>query len=58
MLTSSTLLRAHVVYLSYYMLGAPIYNSSTTLQQSLLSKGVFTSSALDSALSMVKTARL
>lgn len=58
MLTSSTLLRAHVVYLSYYMLGAPIYNSSTTLQQSLLSKGVFTSSTLDSALSMVKTARL
>ena len=58
MLTSSTLLRAHVVYLSYYMLSAPIHNSSTTLQQSLLSKGVFNASALDSALSMVTTARL
>lgn len=58
MLTSATLLRAHVVYLSYYALDVPIHGSSTTLQQSLLSKGVFTSDALNNALSMVKTNRL
>ena len=58
MLTTSTLLRAHVVYLSYYALDVPLHQSSVTLQQKLISGGIFTAADLSSARAMVQSDRL
>ncbi len=58
LLNTSTLLRAHLVYISYYALSTPVAGSSTPLEQQLLSKGVFTQAALSNAHALVKTARL
>ena len=58
LLTSSALLRAHLVYISYYALSTPVSGSSTALEQQLISQGIFSQSALNDAHAMVKTARL
>lgn len=58
LMNSAALLRAHLVYVSYYALSTPVSGNSTALEQQLVSQGVFSQSALDSAHTMVKTARL
>lgn len=57
-LRSTTLLRAHLVYISYYALSTPMAGGSTTLADELMNEGVFTASAFDSAKKLVATARL
>ena len=58
LLNSTTLLRAHLVYVSYYALSTPVSGSTTTLEQRLIFQGVFSQSALNSAHKLVTTARL
>lgn len=57
-LTTTPLLRAHVVYLSYYALSMPIAGQDLTMEQKLLRGGAFDRSALDSAHALVNTARM
>lgn len=58
LLSSETLLRAHVVYVSYYALSMPIAGSSVTLEEKLLGNHVFDRSAMLTAHALVKTDRL
>lgn len=58
LLTSEPLLRAHVVYLSYYALSTPVSGSSNTLEQQLISAGVFTEKSAAQAHTLITTARL
>lgn len=57
-LTSTPLLRAHVVYLSYYALSTPIADQDLTLEQKLIRSGTFTQNALNNAHAAVNTARM
>ena len=58
LLNRNALLRAHLVYLSYYALTTPVSGSTNTLEQQLAAQGVFSQSALTAAHAMVTTARL
>ena len=58
LLNRTALLRAHLVYLSYYALTTPVSGSTNTLEQQLAAQGVFSQSALTAAHAMVTTARL
>ena len=58
LLKTSTFLRAHLVYVSYYALEATISGTNTTLRQSLINKGIFTSSAYSAAVAMVPGKRI
>ena len=46
------------MYLSYYALDVPLHQSSVTLQQKLISGGIFTAADLSSARAMVQSDRL
>lgn len=58
LLTSDDFCRAHVAYLSYYMLETTIAKSTLTLGQYLQQQGVFTLEQLDSAKTSVSSLRL
>ncbi len=55
---STTLLRAHAVYISYYALSAPISGQNMTLADKLIADSIFTKAALDNAHALVTTNRL
>lgn len=58
MLKGSTFLRAQLVYVSYYALGASYSDRSDTLQSRLIKYGIFTAAESSAASGLVKTARL
>ena len=58
LLTSVPLLRAHLVYISFYAVSTKIADESRTLAEKLIAGGVFTSQDYQDALAMVKTQRL
>ena len=58
MLQSSTFLRADLVYVSYYALDAHVADSSDTLRDVLIDRGVFSSSASRKALELVGSDRM
>ena len=57
-LRSTTLLRAHLVYISYYALSTPMASENSTLADQLIRDSVFTASAFDNAQKLVTTPRL
>ena len=58
LLSTSTLLRSHVVYVSYYALSMPIAQSKDTLEEKLLDNNVFNRAALKAAHALVETDRM
>lgn len=57
-LKTSTFLRAHLVYISYYALDSKMAGSSTTLRQSLMNKGVFSAAESSAAAALVPSKRI